>query len=400
MRHVTNSRGPIRSVDDLKGLKMRLQPSETHLASFRALGANPVAMDVKELYSALEQKVVDAQENPYTVISASRYGEVQKHLSNSGHFFDFIAVIGSKKALEQLKPEHQKAVREAMTATIAFQRKLAIESEAKALADLKTKMTYTEISPAVREEMRKADGAGDRRGRQEARRCRARRAGAGRSGQALMRRTAHHAGPRMRKPVLPVTFDTDDRGRAASSIVLDRVVLAACCWSPSTAMVGDRLGAGGDCATASTSRSTGPTSCRGWPSSGASSWRSRSVCARVRTSASTSSSPSCPRRLAAAAAPRRRAAVGAAMMAIIAWAALGVAIEQWDELMSVLDWSVGWFIVPVGVSARCCRALHLVRIALRGSSRAAGRVSACRLAAEEGAASALAETCVACGCSA
>ncbi|MBX3604848.1 MAG: TRAP transporter substrate-binding protein [Piscinibacter sp.] len=156
MRHVTNSRGPINTMADLKGLKLRLQPSETHLASFRALGANPVAMDVKELYSALEQKVVDAQENPYTVISASRYGEVQKYLSNTGHFFDFIAVIGSKKALEQLKPEYQKAVREAMATTVAYQRKLAIESEAKALADLKTKMTYTEISPAAREAMRKA----------------------------------------------------------------------------------------------------------------------------------------------------------------------------------------------------------------------------------------------------
>ncbi|NWF47161.1 TRAP transporter substrate-binding protein [Hydrogenophaga sp. D2P1] len=155
MRHITNSRGPISSVADLKGLKLRLQPSETHLSSFRALGSNPVSMDVKELYSALEQHVVDAQENPYTVISASRYGEVQKHLSNSGHFFDFIAVIGSKKALDQLKPEHQKAVREAMTATIAYQRKLAIETESKALGELKKTMTYTEISPAMREEMRK-----------------------------------------------------------------------------------------------------------------------------------------------------------------------------------------------------------------------------------------------------
>lgn len=155
MRQITSSRGPVTSVADLKGLKLRLQPSETHLASFRALGANPVAMDVKELYSALEQRVVDAQENPYTVISASRYGEVQQYLSNSGHFFDFIAVIGSKKALEQLKPEHQKAVRQAMAVTIIFQRKLSIESEARALAELKTKMTYTEISPVVREEMRK-----------------------------------------------------------------------------------------------------------------------------------------------------------------------------------------------------------------------------------------------------
>jgi len=156
MRHVTNSKGPIRSMADLKGLKVRLQPNETHLATFRALGANPVAMDVKELYSALEQRVVDGQENPYTVISASRYGEVQKQLSNTGHFFDFIAVVASKKAFDQLKPEHQKAVREAMTSTIAFQRKLAAEEEVKRLTELKGKMTFTELPATAREEMRKA----------------------------------------------------------------------------------------------------------------------------------------------------------------------------------------------------------------------------------------------------
>jgi tripartite ATP-independent transporter DctP family solute receptor len=156
MRHVTNSKTPIRTMADLKGLKIRLQPNETHLNTFRALGANPVAMDVKELYSALEQRVVDGQENPYTVISASRFGEVQKHLSNTGHFFDFIAVVASKRAFEQLKPEYQKAVREAMTATIKYQRKLAAEQEAAKFAELKAKMTYTEIAPAAREEMRKA----------------------------------------------------------------------------------------------------------------------------------------------------------------------------------------------------------------------------------------------------
>lgn len=156
MRHVTNSKGPIRTLADLKGLKVRLQPNETHLNTFRSLGANPVAMDVKELYSALEQRVVDGQENPYTVISASRFGEVQKHLSNTGHFFDFIAVVASKRAFEQLKPEHQKAVREAMASTIAYQRKLAAEQEAGKFAELKAKMTYTEITPAAREEMRKA----------------------------------------------------------------------------------------------------------------------------------------------------------------------------------------------------------------------------------------------------
>jgi TRAP-type transport system periplasmic protein len=156
MRHVTNSKTPIRTMADLKGLKVRLQPNETHLATFRALGANPVAMDVKELYSALEQRVVDGQENPYTVISASRFSEVQKQLSNTGHFFDFIAVVASKKAFDQLKPEYQKAVREAMTSTIAYQRKLAAEQEAAKFAELKSKMAYTEITPAAREDMRKA----------------------------------------------------------------------------------------------------------------------------------------------------------------------------------------------------------------------------------------------------
>ena len=156
MRHVTNSKLPIKTMADLKGLKIRLQPNETHLATFRALGANPVAMDVKELYSALEQRVVDGQENPYTVIASNRYAEVQKYLSDTSHFFDVIAVVASKRAFEQLKPEHQKAVREAMKETIAFQRKLAAEDEAKRFAELKTKMTFTEVTPAAREEMRKA----------------------------------------------------------------------------------------------------------------------------------------------------------------------------------------------------------------------------------------------------
>lgn len=156
MRHLTNSKGPIRSMADLKGLKIRLQPNETHLATFRALGANPVAMDVKELYSALEQRVVDGQENPYTVISANRYNEVQKNLSNTAHFFDLIPVVASKKVFDAMKPEHQKAVREAMAAAVAHQRKLAAEQDARHLAELKAKMTYTEIPQAALDEMRRA----------------------------------------------------------------------------------------------------------------------------------------------------------------------------------------------------------------------------------------------------
>jgi tripartite ATP-independent transporter DctP family solute receptor len=155
-RNVTNSKRPIKSMADLKGLKIRLQPNETHLATFRALGANPVAMDVKELYSALEQGVVDGQENPYSIIQAGRFGEVQKYLSNTGHFFDFIAIVANRKQFQALKPEYQQAVRTAMSAAIAHQRKLAVELDNKALEELKKKMQYDTMSPQAIEEMRTA----------------------------------------------------------------------------------------------------------------------------------------------------------------------------------------------------------------------------------------------------
>jgi tripartite ATP-independent transporter DctP family solute receptor len=155
-RNITNSKRPIKTLDDLKGLKIRLQPNETHLATFRALGANAVAMDVKELYSAMEQKVLDGQENPFPIIRAGRYNEVQKYLSNSGHFFDFILVLANKKSFEALKPEYQKAIHDAMNTAVASQRAAAAKQDAEALDELKKKMEFTEITPAVREAMRKA----------------------------------------------------------------------------------------------------------------------------------------------------------------------------------------------------------------------------------------------------
>jgi tripartite ATP-independent transporter DctP family solute receptor len=155
-RQFTNSKRPIKSIDDFKGLKVRLQPNETHLATFRALGANAVAMDVKELYSALEQKVMDGQENPYTIIRAARYTEVQKYVSNTGHFYDFIAIIANRKQFDALKPEYQKAIRESIAAAVAYQRKLAVETDREAFDDIRKKMQYDEIPPQVREQMRKA----------------------------------------------------------------------------------------------------------------------------------------------------------------------------------------------------------------------------------------------------
>lgn len=154
-RQLTNNVRPITSVADIEGLKIRLQPNETHLATFRALGANPVAMDVKELYSALEQGVIDGQENPFAIIHVARYPEVQKHVSNTGHFFDFISVVANTDRLAQLSPEHQEAVRTAMSTAVAFQRDLAAKQDSEALDKLTAEgMTYTAVSPEFAAELR------------------------------------------------------------------------------------------------------------------------------------------------------------------------------------------------------------------------------------------------------
>jgi tripartite ATP-independent transporter DctP family solute receptor len=154
-RHVTTGARPIRTVDDLRGLKIRMQPNETHLATFRAIGANPLAMDIRELYSALQQRVVDGQENPYAIILASRYFEVQKYVTNTGHFFDFISVVAHRRSFGALPAEFQQAIRTAMGNAIRSQRAAAASGDAAALAELQARgMEYTPLPPAELARMR------------------------------------------------------------------------------------------------------------------------------------------------------------------------------------------------------------------------------------------------------
>ncbi|HKX38675.1 MAG TPA: TRAP transporter substrate-binding protein [Burkholderiales bacterium] len=156
-RNVTNSRQQIKALADFKGLKIRLQPDDIHLATFRALGANPVAMDIKEVYSALQQGVLDGQENPYAVIRDRNFNQVQKYLTGTGHFFDFIIVVSNKKRFDGLKPEARKALDQAMGKAVARQRGDAAKADLEALEELKKRgMQYEQASPQLVAEMRKA----------------------------------------------------------------------------------------------------------------------------------------------------------------------------------------------------------------------------------------------------
>ena len=153
-RHVTNSVRALDSIEDFKGLKIRMQPNETHIASFKAIGANPQPMDIKELYSALQQGVMDGQENPYPIILTNNFDEVQTHLSDTSHFFDFILVAANKDRLQGLSKPNREAVRAAMKDAVQWQREKAAQESKEALAELKKSMTFTPIPDKTRSKLR------------------------------------------------------------------------------------------------------------------------------------------------------------------------------------------------------------------------------------------------------
>jgi tripartite ATP-independent transporter DctP family solute receptor len=156
-RHVTNAKRPLTTLDDFKGLRIRVQPSETHMATFRALGANPVAMDIKDVYTALKQGDIDAQENPYEPIYGTRFYEVQKYLSDTGHVFDLILFIASKKTFTGLPPEQQKAIKDAARIATDQQWKMAGTVDDAAFAALKASgMQFDPVPAATRAALKKA----------------------------------------------------------------------------------------------------------------------------------------------------------------------------------------------------------------------------------------------------
>jgi tripartite ATP-independent transporter DctP family solute receptor len=169
-RNVTNAKRPLKTPDDFKGLKIRVQPSETHMAAFRALGANPVAMDIKDVYTALQKGDIDAEENPYEPIYSTKFYEVQKYLSDTGHVFDLVLFIASKKTFAGLPPEQQKAVRDSARIATVQQWKMAAAVDEAAFAALKASgMQFDPIPATTRVALKKAmsgviDGARKRLG--------------------------------------------------------------------------------------------------------------------------------------------------------------------------------------------------------------------------------------------
>jgi len=146
-RNVTNSKHPITKAEDFAGIKLRVLQSPLFIELFNTLGANTVAMPFPEVYTALEQKVIDGQENPYTVVFDSKFQEVQKYVSATQHIYNAQSVLISKKTWDKLSAEEQKLIQEALDEAKIYQRQVSRTKATEALEGLKKAgMQANEIS--------------------------------------------------------------------------------------------------------------------------------------------------------------------------------------------------------------------------------------------------------------
>lgn len=136
-RHFTNNIRPIKKAEDMNGLKIRVQEAPVWFALLHDLNATATPVPFAELYTALQQGMVDGQENPIASIASSKFYEVQKYMSLDGHTYAAGSAIINKKFYDSLPPEYQKAVDEAALYARDAQRNDINGKEAKMLADMK-----------------------------------------------------------------------------------------------------------------------------------------------------------------------------------------------------------------------------------------------------------------------
>ncbi|KMK64945.1 TRAP transporter substrate-binding protein [Puniceibacterium sp. IMCC21224] len=137
-RNVANSRGPVETLADMKGLKLRTQSSPVHIAAFEAMGASPVAIDWSETYQAVQTHVVDGLENANSVLIANKFPEIAPYVSVTHHLFGMLLVAMNAKVYESLSEEDKALVAKAMVAAEDVNLRRAKEIEAGSVEQLET----------------------------------------------------------------------------------------------------------------------------------------------------------------------------------------------------------------------------------------------------------------------
>ena len=144
-RVLTNSKRPVRTLADLQGLKIRVPKNEIMIATYQAWGINPTPMAWSETFTALQQGVVDGQDNPYITVSAMKFNEVQKYITSLRYVFSLEPIVISEQVYKKQTPDVQKAILEAGAEATEHSYKFLLDTEDKIKKDLTAKgMQITE----------------------------------------------------------------------------------------------------------------------------------------------------------------------------------------------------------------------------------------------------------------
>ena len=149
-RQMTNSKLAINTPADCAGLKLRCMENQAHIAAFSALGMDPTPMAWSEVFTALQQGVIDGQENPIAVIYSNAVYEAQAHLAITNHVYSAAMILFSPATMEKLTAEQQQIQLDAAQEVAAYERSLCEDGEAEQIAEMESKglqVTYPEIAP-------------------------------------------------------------------------------------------------------------------------------------------------------------------------------------------------------------------------------------------------------------
>jgi tripartite ATP-independent transporter DctP family solute receptor len=139
VRHMTNNKRPINLPDDLKGLKMRTMENPVHVAAYKGFGIITTPMAFPEVFTALQQGVVDGQENPLSVIMAAKFEQVQKYMTLTAHVYSPALLLMNKASFDKLSPADQKVFLDAAKLAVIATRARVDKDDASGVTELRSK---------------------------------------------------------------------------------------------------------------------------------------------------------------------------------------------------------------------------------------------------------------------
>jgi TRAP-type transport system periplasmic protein len=148
-RHITNNVRPVVKPEDLAGIKIRVPGNKARILAFTTFGAQPLSMNLGELYLALQQGTVDAQENPVNTVKNRSFFEVQKYLSLSSHVYSPVTLVMNGARYDSLTDAQKAAVKAAAQEAAEYTRGLGTQADATLVDELKASMAVNEIDLAA-----------------------------------------------------------------------------------------------------------------------------------------------------------------------------------------------------------------------------------------------------------